>query len=578
MKIPFQNLFKKKDASDAPVPQPDQTSSSKSENNFFSKLKSKFGSGLKSRIGKNAVQGEEIVGVELCPGEIRLSQVSNNKSNQWVLDKFYIHKIDGLPEGSTALENPDKYGEELQVALQRSKITTSNAAIAIPVTSAIIRVVTAPLMSDEELKKAIDTDSLWENLVQLTDNLADYSIFHQVINKDTTGNTMDILFVASKLSDINSYTDIIKKGGLNAVIIDVKCFALKSAVDQVNQIAGSIEESNLTAVLEFGLDENYVMILYENNPIITDIFIRSQDRKTLTDSNNQEEMDALVRRYMTQVKQAIQDFETKYEKRIRNLKVTSNLTNVEEYLGSFRKNMINTGFNLFDPLDGIKIPAQLEESVNLSNRSYFSTVMGLAFRKLDVFGYYKFVTAVKNINLLPNRDSMIAQKKAKVFSNFAFKGVVGIVAAIYIILFGLSFWQINTLNKKNEGYTAVVEQHKNKLAERDKFLKEKNMIDKSLELSNSIKSNKVLNFRVLAQIASAVPKRVKFSKIEYNGTDLVVIEGSASNDQDILKLIGNLKNKKLIKQASLANMNLSNQGQGAQAMKGFRIACILEMI
>ncbi len=577
MKIPFQNLFKKKDASDAPVPQPDQTNTNKGKNNFFDKLKLKFGSGLKSRLGKNAVKGEEIVGVELCPGEIRLSQVSNNKSNQWVLDKFYVHKIEGLPEGSTALENPDKYGEELQVALQKSKITTANAAIAIPVTSAIIRVVTAPLMSDEELKKAIDTDSLWENLVQLTDNLADYSIFHQVINKDTTGNTMDILFVASKLSDINSYTDIIKKGGLNAVIIDVKCFALKSAVDQVNQIAGSIEESNLTAVLEFGLDENYVMILYENNPIITDIFIRSQDRKTLTESNNQEEMDALVRRYMTQVKQAIQDFETKYEKRIRNLKVTSNLPNVEEYLGSFRKNMVNTGFNLFDPLDGIKIPAQLEESVNISNRSYFSTVMGLAFRKLDVFGYYKFVTAVKNINLLPNRDSMIAKKKAKIFSNFAFKGVIGIVAAIYIVLFGLSFWQITSLNKKNEGYDAVVKQHELKTAERNKFLKEKAVIDKSLELSNSIKSNKVLNFRILAQIASAVPKRVRFSKIDFNGSNLVVIEGSASSDQDILKLISNLKNKKLIKQASLANMNLSNQSQGT-TMKGFKIACVLEVI
>ena len=577
MKIPFQNLFKKKDASDAPVPQPDQTNTNKGKNNFFDKLKLKFGSGLKSRLGKNAVKGEEIVGVELCPGEIRLSQVSNNKSNQWVLDKFYVHKIEGLPEGSTALENPDKYGEELQVALQKSKITTTNAAIAIPVTSAIIRVVTAPLMSDEELKKAIDTDSLWENLVQLTDNLADYSIFHQVINKDTTGNTMDILFVASKLSDINSYTDIIKKGGLNAVIIDVKCFALKSAVDQVNQIAGSIEESNLTAVLEFGLDENYVMILYENNPIITDIFIRSQDRKTLTESNNQEEMDALVRRYMTQVKQAVQDFETKYEKRIRNLKVTSNLPNVEEYLGSFRKNMVNTGFNLFDPLDGIKIPAQLEESVNISNRSYFSTVMGLAFRKLDVFGYYKFVTAVKNINLLPNRDSMIAKKKAKIFSNFAFKGVIGIVAAIYIVLFGLSFWQITSLNKKNEGYDAVVKQHELKTAERNKFLKEKALIDKSLELSNSIKSNKVLNFRILAQIASAVPKRVRFSKIDFNGSNLVVIEGSASSDQDILKLISNLKNKKLIKQASLANMNLSNQSQGT-TMKGFKIACVLEVI
>ena len=59
--------------------------------------------------------------------------------------------------------------------------------------------------------------------------------------------------------------------------------------------------------------------------------------------------------------------------------------------------------------------------------------MGLAFRKLDVFSF-KFVTAVKNINLLPNRDNVIAQK-AKAFSNFALK----VVTAIYVILFGLSF-------------------------------------------------------------------------------------------------------------------------------------------
>ena len=572
MKNPFANLFKKKkkdDANAAPVPQGGE---SKKKEGFFSKL-------LKNRLGKQSIKGEEILGVELTPSEIRLSQVSSNKANQWVLDKFYVHKFEGIPENGTVLENPDKVAEELKLALQKSKINTTNAAIAIPVTSAIIRVVTAPLMTDEELKKAIDTDSLWENLVQLTDNLNDYSIFHQVINRDKTGNTMDILFVASKLSDINSYTDIIKKGGLNAVIIDVKCFALKSAVDQINQIAGSIEDSNLTAVLEFGLDENYVMILYENNPIITDIFIRSQDRKTLQESNNQEEMDALVRRYMTQVKQAVQDFEQKYEKRIRNLKVTSNLQNVEDYLGSFRKNMVNTGYNLFDPFDGIKIPAQLENDIKMDNRSYFSTVMGLAFRKLDVFGYYKFVTAVKNINLLPNRENMIAQKKAKAFSNFAFKGVVGIVSLIYVVLFGLSFWQITDLNKKIEGYDEILQTHELKTIEKNKYAKEIGFMLKSLELSKSIKSNKTVSFRVLAQIASAVPKRVKFSKIEYNGSDLVVIEGTAFSDQDILKLISNLNNKKLISQASLASMTLpQGQQQGSQTMKGFKVACVLEQV
>ena len=567
MKNPFANLFKKKDAAAKPEV---GTSEKKKKSGFFDKF-------LKNRLGKSAVKGEEIVGVELTPTEIRLAQLSSNKSNQWVLDKFFVHPISGLPDNATVLDNPDKIGEELQIALQKSKVTTTNAAIAIPVTSAIIRVVTAPLMTDEELKKAIDTDSLWENLVQLTDNLNDYSIFHQVINRDKTGNTMDILFVASKLSDINGYTSIIKKGGLNAVIIDVKCFALKSAVDQMNQLSGSIEDSNLTAVLEFGLDENYVMILYDNNPIITDIFIRSQDRSTLQKSDNQEEMDALVRRYITQVKQAVQDFETKYEKRIRNLRVVSNLDNVETYLGSFRKNLANTGFNLFDPIKEVKVPAQLEESVKYDNRSYFSTVIGLAFRKLDVFGYYKFVTAVKNINLLPNRENMIAQKKAKVFSNFAFKGVIGIVSIIYIALFGLSFWQINTLNKKLVGYDEIVQTHELRTIEKSKLENKVKIINKSLKISKSIKSNKTVSFRVLAQIASAVPKRVKFNSLEYNGSSQIIISGSAYSDQDILKLIANLNNKKLVRQASLATMTLpEGQTKGAPTMKGFKIACILE--
>ena len=87
------------------------------------------------------------------------------------------------------------------------------------------------------------------------------------------------------------------------------------------------------------------------------------------------------------------------------------------------------------------------------------------------------------------------------------------------------------------------------------------------------------SFRVLAQIASAVPKRVKFSKIEYNGSDLVVIEGTAFSDQDILKLISNLNNKKLISQASLASMTLpQGQQQGSQTMKGFKVACVLEQV
>ena len=531
---------------------------------------SKFLEKVKNKISKSSIQGEEIIGVELNTKEIRLAQVSLNKSNQWVLEKFFTHKIE-LPDESSVIENSEKFTEELNLALQKTKLDTNNVAISIPVTSAIIRVVTAPLMKDDELQKAIDTNSLWENLVQLTDNLDDYSIFHQVINRSEKENTMDILFVASKLTDINSYVSIVKNSGLNPVIIDVKCFALKSAVDQINQITNKPEDANLTAVLEFGLDENYLMILYDNNPIITDIFLRGLDRKILLESQNVDEKEGLVRRYAVQVKQAIQDFETKYEKRIRNIKVVSDIENVEEFLSYFRKSLLNIGFNLFDPISGLQVPQQFDKHLNRENKSYLATAIGLAFRKLDVFGYYKFVTAAKNINLLPDRKSMFQQKKMKAISSFAFKGLAGGIAAIYLILFTLSFWNIHSYNKKLVNYSNVKILHDQKSKEQKKAFKELKLIQTTLKLSKTLKSNKELTYRVLAQIASSVPTKVRFDKVDYNGGDLITIQGVAASDQDILRFIDNLGKQKLVDQASLSSMRLPQRSQGGANMKGFRV-------
>ena len=554
--------FKKPSLAGIKLPQ----SSSKKTSNAISKFLNYF----KGKIGKSSIQGEEIIGLEITNKEIRLSQINANKSNQWVLEKFFTHKIE-IPDESSVIDNADKITEELNLVLQKINLNTNNVAISIPVTSAIIRVVTSPLMKEEELQKAIETNSLWENLVQLTDNLDDYSIFHQVINRNEKDNVMDILFVASKLTDINSYVSIVKNSGLNPVIIDVKCFALKSAVDQINLISKKKDDENLTAVLEFGLDENYLMILYDNNPIITDIFLRGLDRKILLESQNIEEKEGLTRRYATQVKQAIQDFETKYEKRIRNIKVVSDISNVEEYLSFFRKSLLNVGFNLFDPIDGLEVPAQFNKQLDLPNRSYLTTSIGLAFRKLDVFGYYKFVTAAKNINLLPNRKSLFQQKKMKAISGFAFKGLAAGIAGLYLILFTLSFWNIYSYNQKLKDYNNVISLHKQKSKDLKQISKELKVIQTTLKLSNTLKSNKELTYRILAQIASSVPSKVKFDKVDYNGGSLITIQGIAASDQDILKFIDNLGKQDLVDQASLSSMRLPQRSQTSANMKGFRV-------
>ncbi len=242
------------------------------------KLQEKIKNFFKSKVSKMSVAGEEIVGIDIAPEAVHVAQVNRDKNDKWILDKFSYRLLDNEKIGDNLIESKDYLAEEITLALANAKITSKNVALSIPVTSAIIRVVTSPLMTEEELKKAIETDSLWENLVQLTDNLNDYSVFHQVINRNSKNNTMDILFVASKLSDINAFSSIIKKSNLNPVIMDVRCFTLKNAFDNIAISAGNKQNS---VIMEFGTEENYLMIIHNNIPIITDIFLRPQEKQSI---------------------------------------------------------------------------------------------------------------------------------------------------------------------------------------------------------------------------------------------------------------------------------------------------------
>ena len=542
-----------------------------------SKLRSFINKLLGDRISKMSVAGEEIAGLDISKDAITVAQVSKNHDEKWILDKISYRLLDKEKINENLMESKEYISEEIKLALANAKITTPNVAISIPVTSAIIRVVTSPLMTEEELSNAIETDSLWENLVQLTDNLNDYSIFHQVINRNSKTNTMEILFVASKLSDVNSYTSMIKKAGLNPVIMDVKCFTLKNSFD--NAVLSN--EKSTSAILELGLEDNYLMIIHDNTPIITDVFLRQQEKQFITNIreiiSDTDEGANVIRRYAMQIKQALNDYESKYESKINNIKVVSNLKNVKEILNLFRKNLPGTAIQLFDPFTETSIPSYNTDKVQIENKSIFTSVMGLAFRKLDIFGYYKFVTAVKNINLLPNRETLKKQNRMKFISGFAFKGLAVGIASIYLLLTGLSFLEINSNKKKLVNFDQVQTEFDLINLQHNKLLKTNNEMRKSLELGKLVNSNQVVSYKVLAQITRSVPIRVQFTKLDFNGVDQVLIEGTAFADQDIINFISNLNEKPAIDQASLVKMNVPDQ-QTSQSSnsKGFTILCKLQ--
>jgi len=535
---------------------------------FFDKL---FG----AKLGKLSVSTEEIVGLDIARDAIRVVQVNKDKEDNWVLEKFSLRSLDTTKISDNIVDSKDYIAEEIGLAINNAKILTKNVAISIPVTSAIIRVVTSPLMSDQELNSAIETDSLWENLVQLAENLNDYSIFHQVINRDSKTNTMEILFVASKLADVNGYSSIVKKAGLNPVIVDVRCFTLKNALD--NTVESSLVKSR-SAILEFGIEENYLIIVHNNIPIITDIFLRPQEKKIISEIEEgkaSEEAENVVRRYGMQIKQAINEYEAKYEAKISEVRCISSLANINTILSMIKKNLMNINFVLFDPVTNLSVPEYNKDKVNFLNRSTLTSAIGLAYRKMDVFGYYKFVTAVKNINLLPNRDSIRQNTKMKFLSGVAFKGVASAVAALYLILISVSIIQIQTNKSALKEFPTIQTEYTKYNKEFTTLSRERSTMVKSLNLGKKIKSNQAQTFITLAQISKSVPPRVNFSKLEFDGTTKITLEGTAGSDQDIIAFIANLNKQSFIENASLASMSVPQSDKNTN-QKGFIVICLMK--
>ena len=108
----------------------------------------------------------------------------------------------------------------------------------------------------------------------------------------------------------------------------------------------------------------------------------------------------------------------------------------------------------------------------------------------------------------------------------------------------------------------------------------KTLMEETLKLGKMVKSNQLRSFISLAQVGRSVPQRVKFTKITFDGSDSLVVEGTAVSDQDILNFIANLNAKSSIVQASLDAMKNKTGDQGSSGSnykKEFTISCKLKL-
>ncbi len=525
-------------------------------------------------LSKYSIKQEDVVGVDITPNFIRVAQLSEN-SDGWLLEKMGYKQISGNATLDDIRDSQDDYVQKLRELIISANLETANAAISIPITSAIVRTVTMPLMSDEEIESAIQYDSLWNNILQLEEKLEEYSIFWQVIRRNTAENTMELLFVASKLSEINQYVQIATRAGLNPVVVDVRCFAIRNALKTQKDKAHST-----TALIEFGPNENYVLIVTDDTPFIYDIYISDADRSLIESGDLEgEQGDRLYDRFAGQILQAFRAYEVKLGKKlIDQVLLVSPIQDKVQLLQQMRKVLDGYRIDIFDPLLDLQIPTNLDVIVDSeSNPSVFTSVVGLAVRKVDIFGYYKYVTGVNNVNLLPNRDAVKQVERKKILSKV---GMIASALAVLVFVIGTLLYQYffnDTLANQYQTAVQIEKQIQLKETALAALKAQKAKYAQMLEASKEVKSNQVSNYQLLSSINQIVPGGVWFTNVEFNSPNTLVIKGDASNDQVIVSFIERLQKLQMIEKASLQNMTLNSgpvQRKGGGA-KQFEIRCVV---
>ncbi len=132
--------------------------------------------------------------------------------------------VDGALMNSTAIV------QAIQELLGELKIKQKEVAIGVSGHSVIIKKISMPRMTQEELEESIQ----WEAEQHIPFDIKDVNIDTQILKPDANDATgqMDVLLVAAKKDMINDYTTVVSEAGLFPSVVDVDAFAVQNCFSQ----------------------------------------------------------------------------------------------------------------------------------------------------------------------------------------------------------------------------------------------------------------------------------------------------------------------------------------------------------
>src|SRR5919204_124448 len=169
------------------------------------------------------------LGLDIGSSSVKLVQLKEAKRG-YILEAFGVAPLPPEAIVDGALMNSTAIVEAIRQLVAQYKLKNREAAIGVSGHSVIIKKISMPKMTQEELEESIQ----WEAEQYIPFDVKDVNIDVQILTPpdvDTGTGQMDVLLVAAKKDMINDYTSVVSEAGLTPVVVDVDAFAVQNSFE-----------------------------------------------------------------------------------------------------------------------------------------------------------------------------------------------------------------------------------------------------------------------------------------------------------------------------------------------------------
>jgi type IV pilus assembly protein PilM len=198
-------------------------------------------------------KSKNVVGLDIGSSAIKLVELKEKKGGLYQLVKLGAERLspEAIVDGS--IMDSSLVVETIQKLNSEQNVKNSNFATSLSGHSVIIKKITLPAMSPEELAESIQ----WEAEQYIPFDINDVNLDYVPLTAPGTGDNIDVILVAVKKEKINDYTSVISQTGKLAVLVDVDAFALQNAYE----INYDVEDDKVLALVNVGASVTNVNVL-----------------------------------------------------------------------------------------------------------------------------------------------------------------------------------------------------------------------------------------------------------------------------------------------------------------------------